>query len=255
MEESLEQALARTEQDVETTLKTAMIAVGALKRFRIAVHSGNLKDLQKIIDNANNAISALKEQFKTAIESWDFNEEYLGSPAFTKEIINEAEKKGVRIFQMDDKLFSYPCLIQILPHKERAIKIDKMREKNIRPSFLADHLKKIQSKDPKFNPKAFIEGLFEAYLYSIGSKQNIGKVVLLHKVYELLTILPGLSKEYSLQEFARDIYLLDQSKITTTQKGYIIDFPASTGTRSFSNIIRVIAENGSEKKYYGLSFK
>lgn len=83
---------------------------------------------------------------------------------------------------------------------------------------------------------------------------NTRVVVPLLEVYNLLTLLPGQSKEYSRQEFARDIYLLDQSRVAKTKKGLVVSFPASTGTRSVTSTITVITQNGHEKKYYGISF-
>jgi hypothetical protein len=87
-------------------------------------------------------------------------------------------------------------------------------------------------------------------------KDRVGRgiVIPLLEIYKLLTLLPGQAKEYSRQEFARDIYLLDQSGVTTTKKGFVISFPASTGTKSTTNTIRVITQEGQEKRYYGISF-
>ena len=103
-----------------------------------------------------------------------------------------------------------------------------------------------------------MEGLFSAYetiIRSRGQDQvGNGIVIPLLEIYKLLTIMPGLSKEYSLQEFARDLYLLDQSGITKTKKGFVIRLPASTGTKSMKSTIKVITREGSEKKYYGISF-
>ena len=70
--------------------------------------------------------------------------------------------------------------------------------------------------------------------------------VRLLELYELLTLLPGQAREYSRQEFARDVYLLEQSGTTTTRKGHRVRFPASTGTRRSGDTLRIIAEHGQE---------
>ncbi len=44
---SLEKALAKTEGDVNATLKAAVSVVSSLKKFRIAIGTGNLRDLKK----------------------------------------------------------------------------------------------------------------------------------------------------------------------------------------------------------------
>jgi hypothetical protein len=74
------------------------------------------------------------------------------------------------------------------------------------------------------------------------------------RVYELLTLQPGATRDYSRQEFARDIYLLDRGGVTTTRRGYIVSFPASTGARSAGASVRVVTEGGQEKVYHGIAF-
>jgi hypothetical protein len=73
-------------------------------------------------------------------------------------------------------------------------------------------------------------------------------------VYELLTLLPGQAREYSGHEFARDIYLLDRSGLTETRDGFVVSFPASTGTKSAGGRITAITENGQERRYWGIAF-
>ena len=79
-------------------------------------------------------------------------------------------------------------------------------------------------------------------------------VVRLLDMYNLLTLLPGQSRDYSRQEFARDIYLLDQSGVTTTRDGATVSFPASTGTRVPAATLRIVTQGGQEKLYYGIAF-
>jgi len=255
---SLENALAKTEADADATLKAATAAVKSLKKFHIAAQTGNLPELRKTIEAAEQAITALRQQFTNAKEDWIFDEEaYLSNKAFTSEILESAEQIGLKIFEQDDRLYCYPFLIRILPG-ERSILIDKVREKHLRPSVLVKHLKDLQSKPSRFRPEDFLESLYSAYETVVASRGkeevNTGVVVKLIDIYRLFTLLPGQSKEYSTQEFARDIYLLDQSRVTRTKKGLIAAFPASTGTRSNTGTITVITQDGYVKKYYGISF-
>jgi hypothetical protein len=69
-----------------------------------------------------------------------------------------------------------------------------------------------------------------------------------------MTLRPGDRREYTRQEFGRDVYLLDQSGVTETRRGHVVSFPASTGTRAPSGTVRVITRSGEEKVYYGISF-
>lgn len=253
---SLEKALAQTESDVTATLKTATLVVSSLKKFRIATGTGNLREINKIIESSEQAITALKQQFINTKEGWNFDSQnYISSVAFLNEILQTAQEMNVKIFEQDKRLYCYPFLISILSN-ELSVRIDKKKERRLRPSFLVSHLKSLQNKPVRFKPEVFMEGLFSAYevLIKGRAKDEAGKdpVIPLLDIYRLFTIMPGLSKEYSLQEFARDLYLLDQSGIT--KMGFVISFPSSTGTKSIRSTIKVITQEGSEKKYYGILF-
>ncbi|HKZ80640.1 MAG TPA: hypothetical protein VJ124_20360 [Pyrinomonadaceae bacterium] len=255
---SLEKSLAKTESDAEAALKVAGAAVSSLKKFRAAAKLGNLRELRKTIEAADQAITALRQQFANAKDGWDFDEEaYLSGSAFRSELLETAKQLAVKMFEQDDKLYCYPFLIRILPN-ERSVLIDKLRERRLRPSVLVSHLKDLQNKPVRFKPETFLDCLFEAYRPAVAARGKdlfgTGVVVKLRDIYESLTRLPGQSKEYSLQEFARDIYLLDQSRVAKTKKGLVVSFPASTGTKSATNTITVITQSGHEKKYYGIAF-
>lgn len=254
----LEKALAKTETDVDATLKTANSVVSSLKRFRGVIKTGSLRELRKTIDSAEQAIAALKQQFVNTRDGWNFDtESYVASKEFPAEILEMSKTLGVKIFEQDERLYCYPFLIRILPN-ELAVQIDKTKEKRLRPSTLVNHLKALQNKPVRFRPEMFLESLFSAYETLIRSrgKDQAGKgiVIPLLEIYRLLTLLPGQRKEYSRQEFARDVYLLDQSGVNKTRNDFVIRLPASTGTRSTTGTIRVITREGQDKPYYGISF-
>lgn len=253
----LEKALAKTESDADAAFKTATATVICLKKFRVAAKTGNLRELRKTIESAEQAIFALREQFHKAKEGWTFDEEsHLSGRTFLSEILEAAGQIGMKIFEQDDRLYCYPFLIRILPN-ERSILIDKTRERRLRPSVLVGHLKELQNKPVRFNSKAFLESLYSAYSIAVktrGKKLIAEPVVPLVEIYRLLTFLPGLSKDYSRQEFGRDLYLLDQSGIRNTKSGLIVSLHPARGTESASRIIPIVTKNGEVKRYYGISF-
>lgn len=257
---SLEEALARTDADADATLKAAEAAVRSLKKFRSAAHTGDLRELRKTIEAAGQAISTLEQQFDTARTGWAFDEEaYLSSRAFTEEVMEAAAREGVKIFEQDDRLYCYPHLVRVAPG-DGVVLIDKTRERRLRPSFLASHLRALQNKPVRFRPEAFLESLWAAYETAVRARKTAhagtsAPPVPLLEIYDLLTLLPGASRDYSRQEFARDIYLLDQSGVTHTKRGSRVEFPASTGTKSPGRSLTVITKNGREKRYYGIAFK
>lgn len=252
-EQSLESALAKTEADVDATLKAAGGFLTALRRLRRATKSGALRELRSSIESADRAIGLLRQQFANARDGWNFDEEpYLADGRYAQEVLDAAHRRGVRIFERDERLYCYPSLIRVSPN-ERAVFIDKRREVRTRPSVLVAHLENLQKRPPRFRPEAFLDALHRAYLKIAASRGRqqlqMAPVVSLSDIYDLLTLLPGQAREYSRQEFARDVYLLDRSGVRTTRGGASLVFSGGRGRR-----ISVITEDGTERPYYGVYF-
>jgi len=253
-----ESAVQKTEADADASLKSAAAASRALKRLRSVVRDGNVREVRSALAAAEQAVAALQQQVVRTVDSWDFDEaSYLSSGAYTDELLETARRMQLPIFEQDDRLYCYPALLRVLP-AERSILIDRTRERRLRPSSVVEHLRSLRERPPRFRPDAFLEALFKAYSALAqrhgGSRLGSGGVERLVRVYELLTLLPGQSRDYSSQEFARDIYLLDRSGLTETRDGFVVTFPGSTGTRSTSGVITAIAEDGQERRYWGIAF-
>jgi hypothetical protein len=256
----LEEALARTEASVEAALTAANRVASSIKKFRDTVKKGNLRELPRMLEAAEQAIATLRQQFANARDSWDFDEEtHLSSGSFHAELVEAARQAGVKIFERDGKIYCYPFLIDIRA-KDRNLLIDKLKEGRLRPSFLAGHLRQLQNRPVRFRSEAFLESLFTAYSKMLSSQKEhdlaMGRVIKLLDIYQLLTLLPGQSREYTTEEFARDIYLLDKSGVATTRSGAVLDLVSpSTAARALRRSLKVITEEGQEKLYYGIAFK
>lgn len=255
---SLEASLARIEAATDAALDAAAQVTRVLRRLRGAALVGNLRDLRTTLGSVPQAADRAREAAVAASESWDLDEEaYVGSARFTEELLRTAQAAGLQLFERDDRLYCYPVLVRVSA-SDRAVFVDRTRERRIRPSVLIEHLRDVQRRPPRFRSEAFLESLFRAYEYLAkqrGPDQvDAGTPVSLVAVYDLLTLMPGTAREYSRQEFARDIYLLDRSGTAMTRRGYVVSFPASTGARSSSAALRVVTESGQEKVYYGIAF-
>lgn len=255
-EPSLESALAKSEADAGAAVKAAGNVSTALKRFQAAARTGKLRDLRAALANAEQALEGLQQHVAAVRAGWDFDEQgHLSSGAYARELKRQAERAQLKMFELDDRLYSYPSLVRIVPG-ERAVLIDKARERRLRPSVLVAHLKELQQRPTQFRSDAFLKALHDTYIIEMqrqGKDPREGSGVRLIAIYTLLTLLPGQSREYSVQEFGRDLYLLDQSGVTTTGN-MMLRFSASTGTRSTRGVIRVITQSGEEKLYFGISF-
>jgi hypothetical protein len=254
---SLENALARSESDAAAGLKTAQAVVLAIRKYASALKVGNLEELQPAVNEIEKAELALRQQIATAKAGWTFEVDSYLNTAFVKEVLATAEQKGVRIFERDERLYCYPVLVRVLP-AEWSVQIDKAKERKLRPSVLVNKLKELQKKPARFRPEVFLEALYSAYQKAVVlSKRDLppsGAVISLLEIYELFTLLPGQSRDYSKQEFARDIYLLDRSGLIPAKNGSKVSFPASTGTKIPSRTLSVVNEYGEEKRYYAIAF-
>ncbi|MGH9180919.1 MAG: hypothetical protein ACRDY5_04305, partial [Acidimicrobiales bacterium] len=165
-----------------------------------------------------------------------------------------AAEEGVKAFESDDRILSYPAIVQVSP-ADTTVLIDKQRERRVRPSVLVSRLRVLQAKPPNFKAAAFIESLASAYdLVAARRAERPTAVIKLGDVYAALTLLPGAAREYTKQEFARDLYLLDQSGITVTNGGRHLSLPASALTRG-SGMLTTVTRSGQAKVYAGISFE
>ena len=255
---SLEQALSKTEADADAACKAATAALRAMKKFRAAAQSGNLRELRRAIETAGQTIVDLEQQLTTAKAGWNFDEEaYLSNGAFVAEVLSTATKAGVHLYERDERLYCYPSLIRVLPN-DRSVAIDKTRERRLRPSVLVQHLQELQNKPVRFKSEPFLESLYDAYSTAVKTRdkerQGSAAIVPLVEIYNLLTLLPGQAKEYARQEFARDLYLLDQSGVNAARDGAVVSFHPARGNEAASKVIHLVTKDGRAKTYYGISF-
>ncbi|MFN8635232.1 MAG: hypothetical protein U0893_15385 [Chloroflexota bacterium] len=256
--DSLEDALAHTEAATERALNAAADLTKMLRRLRGAAALGNLRDLRATIGSVGQAAKRASDEVEAAAESWTLDEEaYLASGQYSAELLEAAQARGLQLFERDERIYCYPVLLRVAAG-ERSVFVDRARERRIRPSVLVEHLRDVQRRPPRFRPEAFLESLFAAYGYLArrhGPDQTgAGHAEPLIDVYNLMTLAPGARGDYSRQEFARDVYLLDRGGVTTTRRGFVVSFPASTGARSAGSAMRVVTESGQEKVYYSIAF-
>lgn len=252
---SLEEALARTESDIDAALKAGTAAASQLKRAKKAAASGVLRDLERSLESAEQLAGALRDSVRAARAGWSFDDRrYLESGAFTQEVLELGHSRGLVLQEQDDRIVSYPSLVRVLAN-DAAIEVDRKRQRGIRPSVVVETLKATQSRPPRFRPEAFIEALARAYRLVLGAQgKEPGATVKLVDVYRVLTVLPGQSAAYSRQELVRDVYLLDQSGVDRTKDGSRMTLPASSGARTSSTLATVM-RNGDLKIYFGIAFR
>lgn len=252
--EGLEHAFASIEAQTESTLKAEAAVSRELKKAKKAAASGQVRDLERALNAAGQLAAQVADAAVALRDAWTFDEQqYLAGGGFTKEVLALAAKEGVGALEEDERILSYPCIVRILP-TEAAIEIDKKRERSIRPSVVVARLRAQQERPARFRAEAFLEALLKAYELVVARKgRAFNATIKLSEVYEVLTLFPGQAREYSKQEFARDLYLLDQSRVTATKSGRVLSLPASTLTKT-TPVFTTVTKTGQQKVYAGVAF-
>lgn len=250
----LEAALAQVEREVDAAARAVATLGRELKKARAAAAAGQVKDLRKVLDTARALTTDVAAQVESAATSYDVDEpELLSSGAYAKELLATAEAAGVAMFEDDDRLLCYPSIVRVLPG-DLALEIDRRRARGIRPSVVVEQLGRAQRAGPRFKAAPFLASLLGAYdLVVAGQGKPAGTVVRLVDVYAALTLLPGQSREYTKAEFARDLYLLDQSGSDATGTGRRLRWAASSGTRG-AGVLTTVTRNGQQQRYWGIAF-
>ena len=260
---SLEQAFSDTERAAESALKAARDLGTQARALQRAAKSGNIAAIRREQNRLAEALSSLQQEVQNAASSWPFTdqavEQYLNE-RYMDELKTAAAKVDLEVYERDGNLISYPSMVRVLP-REKAVRVDRKKNSAIRPSYLADLLRKNQTKKSGYPPDRFLESLYKVYS-GILSREDSGRlvksdgvVVPLIKIYTLMTALPGVTREYDRSDFARDLYMLDAEGPRQTRRGATVSFPSSTGTRlRSSDLFTFIGPDGQSVEYYGIKF-
>jgi hypothetical protein len=247
---TLEQALDCLERDADAALAALLAAAKEAKRLKAAAATGQLRDVQQAVDAVGRLADAAAASATELRSGWRFDiTAHFESDGYTKELLAAAADAGVVAVESDQRILCYPSIVQVSA-ADATVVIDKKKERRVRPSVVARQLAELQDRPPKFKPEAFLETLAAAYdLVAPRSEATVK----LTSVYGVLTLLPGASRDYTRSEFARDLYLLDQSGVTDTRDGRVLSLPASALTRG-SGVLTTVAKGGQVKVYAGIAF-
>jgi len=252
---TLEETLAATERAVDSALRSAAVVTRELRKALAGARNGQVREARKALAGAHAATTSLVDETRALSDGFDPDEQaYLASGGYVKELLAAAAVRGVTIFEEEDRLLCYPSLLRVLP-ADSAVEIDRVRERRIRPSVLVDLLARTQDRPPRFRAEAFLDSLRAGYELVVASqgKKDDG-VIRLVDIWSVLTMLPGQRGQYSKQEFARDLYLLDQSGVTrTARSSRELRWSASTGTKG-TGVLVTVARSGQRQHYWGVSF-
>lgn len=256
---TLEAALDSVQHALEDVVVRANTLAAAAKKAGRSASVGDLKALRQILsalveiaDEAGAASSRAAGAW--AFKSEDQEEEYFSSGRYQTELMANARKAGLGLYEMDGFLAAFPSLIRVFP-KDRVITVDRKPIRQVRPTQVVELLRKVQEKPKKTNPGQLLQTIYEAYQLTSAAKGSKSGIVRLLDIYKTLTVLPAAKKDYNQQEFARDIYLLDESGIKETSQGSVMRLDlGATGSKSPTQLLRVVDKSGAPRTYYGVEF-
>jgi hypothetical protein len=253
-ETSFESLLSQAQSRAETAFRSAGSIARELRKAKAAAATGQVRELRRALDAALGQANELVASVELARSGLDVDETgYLASGDYAKELLAMAAERGVSMYEEDERLLCYPSIVRIIPG-DSVIEIDRRRERRLRPSFLLGLLAARQQRSPRFRAEQFLESLAAGYeLVAARAGKRPDAVVRLVDVWAVLTLLPNQSKEYTRPEFARDLYLLDQSGVKQTKSGRTVRLHASSGTRT-SGVLTTVARTGQQQLYWGVSF-
>ncbi len=258
---TFEQAFAAVEAAAEAAEAAAKVLAATARKLRRAAQEGDIGKIRREGEQLVATLGTTGEKVTDAKGSWPFAESdetaYL-SERYADELRGEAAAVGLNVSSRDDALVCSPSIIRLFP-ADRALKIDGKKRVAVRPSKLAADLRAIQQ---RMRPKSaaqqqrFLNALYKAFRVIEGKTSDplsdVTRVVPLAEIYAVFTSLPGTSAQYTKTDFARDIYLLDSSPVTTTKSGARVSFTGSV--RGSTGIFSFVDRNGNLIRYYGVQF-
>jgi hypothetical protein len=249
----LEPALGALDAQLAEAARSLKSATQALKKAQDAARTGNLRELMRLLQAAGDSASAYLDGMRRAETSWTLSgEDYLASAHYLDELRATAVELGVSgVRVLDGRLYSYPHIVRV-EARDIAVRVGKKKHAQVRPSHLATILKAAQVKPQQGNLAPVLNAIEQAYLHL--TKGELGHPVSLTRIHEVLTLLPGSAREYSLDDFVMDVYRLDLSGPHVTRGNRQFDLPASTSTRSGRGI-RFATKEGEEKLYSTIRFQ
>ncbi len=261
--DGFEQALGGVESAAADALSAVREVAKVARQLEKAARVGNVKALKRSQDRIEDAMNALNRAAGQAVLSWPFEdqevEQYLDKE-YAAELIRTASEQGVDIYERDGQLICSPSIVKISPNT-RTVRIDKKQTSAIRPSYLTELLRRNQNKKNTFPSAQFLEALYKVYKELVRrdspdrlAEWTSGRVIRLERIYTLFTSLPGIAREYTTTDFARDIYLLEESGRRRTRSGAEVSFPASTGTRRKRGVFHFFGPSGQLFQYSGIRF-
>jgi len=253
---TLESALSSFEGNLSEAQRAADMLARAIRRLRGAAKSGQIGEIEKTLPIISQRAQEAAAATDDLADAWQFKVSEHLSAGYLDELREAASEAGLSLFEKDGRIYCFPLLLRI-ETREAAVRIGKKLERRIRPKELVRHLAAMQKRPQRFKEQQFLDLLYQAYKLKTGNEwrkidKGRGPVVPVGELHDLLTLLPG--SDYPIEEFGRDLLLLDRKPDLRTRDKSSFHFPGSTLGKTGVKRVTVYDEQGREHVYIAIIF-
>lgn len=254
---TLEGKLSALDDKAQATAKGVKGLAAALRRLTAETRVGRIGEIEKALPVVERRAQEVAESARDLAASWEFDApRYLADRRFVAELADAARSTGLELFERDGRIYCFPLLLRVEPG-ESALRVGRKLERRLRPRELVRLLAAAQKRPQRFTEAQFLELLHKTYRRIVGPdwrrmKQGAGPVVALVDLHDTLTLLPG--SDYPIEEFGRDLLLLDRRPDLRTRDGSRFELPKSTIGKGRMGRVVVYDEKGQERLYIGVRF-
>lgn len=153
---TFEQVVIDALAELASVLKAAEKRKTSASALHRMLDSGNIRDIEKKLTEAEEELSKALEGIRAFKELWQKNglDGYFGSPEYTTELTECLDESGVDYHQVGNAFYVYLALVR-LEQDSKEVRIDKKTEPRLRPKTLAKILYDIQNRPSKFRQADF----------------------------------------------------------------------------------------------------
>lgn len=261
-ERSLEDTLDGVRGAAKRAAKCAKDLDSTFKALDQAAAKGEITKLRSGLSRASALCEQLAIEVAAVQGSWptsETEEEALLVQTLIPEVTERLAREGVAVYRYGAGWSASPVLVR-LDIKSRALRIDRSKVATLRPSIVASAVLAAKQR-PTVRAEQFIELLQAGYHAAVGSlliadqSARLGAAVPLSEVYKALTLLPDAKRDYPLESFTRDLFLLDRSGLSTAKDGSRLFLSASTSSKGGGGVLTVLDEHGSPQNYFAVAFR
>jgi hypothetical protein len=251
----LEAALVELEERIGAAQRSAEALSRQLKRLKKAAQTGEVSEIERTLLTLAERAEQAAETATALSRAWRFDARSYLDDGYRDELRSAAATAEIELLEKDGRLYAFPLLLRPEP-RELAVRVGKKLERRLRPSWLAGELADLRRRPQRFREQQFLDLLYRLYrrVTGTGSRRGeMGPIMRLSDIHGILTLLPN--SDYSIEEFGRDLLLLDRKPDLRTRDGCRVSFPRSAIARERGiRPVKVYDEGGREHTYLGLSF-